>query len=92
MAPEPADLPPARRQELKSLAQRLEYRFQNLGLLDQALRHSRARTLALMDAWCAALPGLRVPRGDGHHRPKSVACWGSASSPAAARACGCASR
>jgi ribonuclease-3 len=40
MAPEPADLPPARRQELESLAQRLDHRFQNLGLLDQALRHS----------------------------------------------------
>ena len=40
MAPEPATLPPARRQELESLAQRLEYRFRNLGLLDQALRHS----------------------------------------------------
>ena len=40
MAPEPPDLPPARRQELESLAQRLEQRFQNLGLLDQALRHS----------------------------------------------------
>jgi ribonuclease III len=40
MAPEPAAPPPARRQELESLAQRLEYRFQNLGLLDQALRHS----------------------------------------------------
>jgi ribonuclease-3 len=40
MAPKPADLPPARRQELESLARRLDYRFQNLGLLDQALRHS----------------------------------------------------
>src|SRR5450756_63418 len=40
MAPEPPDLPPARRQELESLAQRLDQRFQNLGLLDQALRHS----------------------------------------------------
>ena len=40
MAPEPPDLPPARRQELEGLAQRLEQRFQNLGLLDQAMRHS----------------------------------------------------
>lgn len=29
--------------------------------LDAALRHTRSRTLALMDAWCAALPDLRVP-------------------------------
>jgi len=40
MALEPADLTPARRQELETLAQRLDHRFQNLGLLDQALRHS----------------------------------------------------
>jgi ribonuclease-3 len=40
MAPEPPDLSPARRQELESLAQRLEQPFRNLGLLDQALRHS----------------------------------------------------
>jgi ribonuclease III len=40
MGPGPVELPPARRQELESLAQRLEYRFRNLGLLDQALRHS----------------------------------------------------
>ena len=40
MAPEPAGRPPERRQELESLAQRLDHRFQNLGLLDQALRHS----------------------------------------------------
>jgi EgtB-related family protein len=29
--------------------------------LAQALAHTRVRTLALMDAWCTALPGLRVP-------------------------------
>ena len=40
MGPGPTELPPARRQELESLALRLEYRFRNLGLLDQALRHS----------------------------------------------------
>ncbi len=40
MTPEWPDLPPARRQELESLAQRLDQRFRNLGLLDQALRHS----------------------------------------------------
>jgi ribonuclease III len=40
MAPESHGLPPGRRQELESLAQRLDYRFQDLGLLDQALRHS----------------------------------------------------
>ena len=40
MAPGPAGLPPERRQELESLAQRLGYPFQDLGLLDQALRHS----------------------------------------------------
>jgi len=40
MAPEPADLTPARRQELGDLAQRLDHRFRNLALLDQALRHS----------------------------------------------------
>jgi ribonuclease-3 len=40
MAPEQAALPPARQQELENLAQRLEHRFRNLGLLDQALRHS----------------------------------------------------
>jgi ribonuclease III len=40
MAPRPAKLSPVRRQELESLARRLEYRFRNLGLLDQALRHS----------------------------------------------------
>jgi ribonuclease-3 len=40
MAPETVDLPPARRQKLESLAQQLDHRFQNLGLLDQALRHS----------------------------------------------------
>jgi len=33
-------LDPGRRQELESLAQRLGYRFKNLGLLEQALRHS----------------------------------------------------
>jgi ribonuclease-3 len=40
MTSEQAGLPPDRRQELESLAQRLGHRFQNLGLLDQALRHS----------------------------------------------------
>ena len=40
MGPGSTELPPARRQELQSLALRLEYRFRNLGLLDQALRHS----------------------------------------------------
>ena len=40
MAPGQAELSPARRQELESLAQRLEHRFRDLGLLDQALRHS----------------------------------------------------
>lgn len=40
MAPGEAGLHPGRRQELESLAQRLDHRFQNLGLLDQALRHS----------------------------------------------------
>jgi ribonuclease III len=40
MAPELHDLPPGRRQELVSLAQQLDQPFQNLGLLDQALRHS----------------------------------------------------
>jgi ribonuclease-3 len=40
MAPELPDLPPARRQELANLAQQLDQPFQNLGLLDQALRHS----------------------------------------------------
>lgn len=40
MAPGEADLTPGRRQELEGLAQRLGHRFQNLGLLDQALRHS----------------------------------------------------
>lgn len=29
--------------------------------LAHALQHSRHRTLALMEAWCRALPGLRVP-------------------------------
>jgi ribonuclease-3 len=40
MTPEGPDLPPARRQELERLARRLDQRFTNLGLLDQALRHS----------------------------------------------------
>jgi ribonuclease-3 len=40
MAPGGARLHPGRRQELENLAQRLDYRFQNLELLDQALRHS----------------------------------------------------
>jgi ribonuclease-3 len=40
MTPEGPDLAPARRQELESLARRLDQRFTNLGLLDQALRHS----------------------------------------------------
>jgi ribonuclease-3 len=40
MAPGTAGLHPGRRQELENLAQRLDYRFQNLELLDQALRHS----------------------------------------------------
>ena len=40
MAPGETALHPDRRQELASLAPRLDYRFQNLGLLDQALRHS----------------------------------------------------
>ena len=31
---------PERRRELEDLAQRLGHRFENLGLLDQALRHS----------------------------------------------------
>lgn len=30
--------------------------------LATALQHTRARTLALMDAWCQALPDLRVPQ------------------------------
>jgi iron(II)-dependent oxidoreductase len=34
---------------------------QQAGALAAALQQSRARTLALMDAWCQALPGLRVP-------------------------------
>jgi len=40
MGADEAKLPADRRQELEELAQRLGYRFQNLGLLDQALRHS----------------------------------------------------
>jgi dsRNA-specific ribonuclease len=40
MAPGEAGLSPGRRQELEDLAQRLGHRFQNLGGLDQALRHS----------------------------------------------------
>jgi len=40
MATEPPDLAPARRQALTSLARQLDQPFQNLGLLDQALRHS----------------------------------------------------
>jgi ribonuclease III len=35
-----AELSPARRQELENLARQLEHPFRNLGLLDQALRHS----------------------------------------------------
>jgi ribonuclease-3 len=35
-----ASLSPARRRELEDLAQRLGYRFRNLKVLDQALRHS----------------------------------------------------
>jgi ribonuclease-3 len=40
MAPGEANLTPGRRQELEDLARRLGHRFQNLGVLDQALRHS----------------------------------------------------
>ena len=40
MGPERPDLPPARRQELESLARRLDHGFRDLELLDQALRHS----------------------------------------------------
>lgn len=40
MAPGEAVLSPGRRQELEDLARRLGHRFQNLGVLDQALRHS----------------------------------------------------
>jgi len=40
MTPEAASLLSGRRQELESLAHRLGYDFQNLGLLDRALRHS----------------------------------------------------
>jgi len=40
MGPGEATLLPERRQELEGLAQRLGYRFENLELLDQALRHS----------------------------------------------------
>jgi ribonuclease-3 len=40
MGPEEAGLTPRRRQKLEDLAQRLGHRFQNLGVLDQALRHS----------------------------------------------------
>ncbi|MFZ5447392.1 MAG: ribonuclease III [Thermodesulfobacteriota bacterium] len=40
MDPGDSGLLPNRRQELESLDQRLGYRFANLGLLDQALRHS----------------------------------------------------
>ncbi|MGB8992441.1 MAG: ribonuclease III [Desulfobaccales bacterium] len=40
MAPPEVGLDPGRRQELEGLAQRLGYRFKNLGLLEQALRHS----------------------------------------------------
>ncbi|MFA5110285.1 MAG: ribonuclease III [Desulfobaccales bacterium] len=40
MAADAAGLLSGRRQELEKLAQRLGYSFKNLGLLDQALRHS----------------------------------------------------
>lgn len=40
VAQEGTGLPPERRQELESLAQRLGHRFGSLELLDQALRHS----------------------------------------------------
>jgi ribonuclease III len=40
MASEWPEMPAARRQELESLARRLDQEFRNLGLLDQALRHS----------------------------------------------------
>ncbi len=40
MGPGRPDLPPDRRQELESLARRLDHGFRNLELLDQALRHS----------------------------------------------------
>jgi ribonuclease-3 len=40
MVPGDAGLLPERRQELDNLAERLGYRFENPGLLDQALRHS----------------------------------------------------
>jgi ribonuclease-3 len=40
MVPGEANLTPGRRQELEDLARRLGHRFQNLGVLDQALRHS----------------------------------------------------
>jgi ribonuclease-3 len=40
MAPGEAGLNPERRQKLESLARRLDHRFKNLEMLDQALRHS----------------------------------------------------
>jgi ribonuclease-3 len=40
MAPGDAGLPPERQRELAEIADRLGYRFENMGLLDQALRHS----------------------------------------------------
>jgi ribonuclease-3 len=40
VAPEGTSLLPERRRELESLARRLGHRFENLELLDQALRHS----------------------------------------------------
>jgi len=40
MTPGKAGLAPERRQELESLEERLGHRFDDLGLLDQALRHS----------------------------------------------------
>ena len=35
---------------------------QTAAALERALLHTRARTLGLMEAWCAALPDLRVPQ------------------------------
>jgi ribonuclease-3 len=40
MLPKEVKLPPERKQELEGLAQRLGHRFEDLALLDQALRHS----------------------------------------------------
>jgi ribonuclease-3 len=74
-----ARLSPERRQELESLAQQLGHRFQNLELLDQALRHSsyahdnpesglsneRLEFLgdAVLDLTVSSLLLARLPRG-----------------------------